>query len=137
MVGLLMRLFSFGFHLFLGLVMTAIGFVAWASNQHTLQLAALPWTGPALTYSLMGLGVAGVVITVLAIRRIMPSLFMVWSLAVLLAFARGYFFSSYNFALSGVSTALYFIAAALLAFIGSVLHARPRHAAARRQSVLA
>jgi hypothetical protein len=132
-----MRLFSFAFHLFLGVVMMAMGFLAWVSNQHTLQIALLPWTGPTLTYLLMGLGLAGVVITLLAVKRIVPLLFVVWSLAVLVTLARGYFFSSYNFGLSGVGTALCFIAAALIAFVGSALQARPKHAVARRQSVLA
>jgi hypothetical protein len=132
-----MRLFSFAFHFLLGLVMMAIGFVAWASNQHTLEIGVLPWTGPTLTYILMGLGLAGVVLTILAVRRIVPLLFVVWSLAVLVALARGYFFSSYHFGGSGVSMALYFVGAALVAFIGSALQARRKHAVARRQSVLA
>lgn len=117
--------------------MLAVGFIAWVSNQHTLQIALLPWNGPALTYLLMGLGLAGIVITLLAAKKIVPVLFVLWSLAVLVMVARGYFFSSYNFGQSGVSTALYFIAAALIAFIGSALQARAKRGVARRQSVLA
>ena len=137
MVGLLMRLFSFAFHLLLGAVMMAVGFIAWVSNQHTLQIGLLPWTGPALTYLLMGLGLAGIVITLLAARKIVPVLFVFWSLAVLVMLARGYFFSSYNFGQSGVGTALYFLAAALIAFIGSALQARAKRSVARRKPVLA
>jgi len=132
-----MRLFSFAFHFFLGVVMMAVGFVAWASRQHSLQIGFLPWTGETLTYLLLGLGLAAIVLTLLAIKRIVPVLFVLWSLFVLVILVRGYFFSPYNFGLAGVRTQLVFVGAALLAFIGSALQARRKQTAVRRQSVLA
>jgi hypothetical protein len=138
MVGLIMRLFSFVFHFLLGLVMAAIGFVALVSNQHTLRIGVLPWTGSTLTYCLFFLGLAGMAITALAVKRIVPLLFLVWSLAVLVMIVRGYFLSSYNFGMTGVDTALYLTGAAILALIGSALQMRAGYGSVRRrQSVLA
>jgi len=137
MVGLLMRIYSFVFHILLGVVMMAVGFVSVTAGEHNLQIKFLPWQGTTLTYCLLGLGLAGLVITGLAVRRIVPALFAVWSFAVLVMLVRGYFFSSYNFGLGGVRTALLFVAAALLAFAGGAWQALPKRAAARRESALA
>jgi hypothetical protein len=136
MVELLMRIFSLAFHLLLSLAMLAIGFVAWAGGHQTLQIGFLPWTGAALIYCLLLCGLGGLIITLLAARRTVRLLFVLWSLAVVVMLARGYIFSSYNFGLTGVSTALYFMAASLLALIGSARLAWPRHSGARRRSVL-
>ncbi len=137
MVELLMRIFSLAFHLFLSLAMLAVGFVAWAGGHQTLQIGFLPWTGATLIYCLLFCGLGGVLVTLLAARRTVPFLFVLWSLAVVVMLVRGYVFSSYNFGLAGVSTALYFVAASLVALIGSARQAWPRHANARRHSVLA
>jgi hypothetical protein len=132
-----MRIYSFVFHFFLGVVMMAVGFVSVTGGQHNLQIGFLPWQGARLSYCLLGLGFAGLVITALAVRRIVPVLFALWSLAVLVMLVRGYFFSSYSFGLGGVRTALLFVAAALLAFAGGAWQALPKHATARRESALA
>jgi hypothetical protein len=143
-----MRVFSFAFHLLLGLVMMAIGFVAWVSSQHTLQIGFLPWQGPALTYWLFFAGLAGVLLTVLAILRVLPFLFSLWSLAVVVMLVRGVFFSGFNFgyaantvgaALESVagSTAFLLLLGALLAAVGSVVQLRSRTAGARRRVALA
>ena len=138
MIGLIMRIFSFVFHFLLGLVMAAVGFIALISNQHTLQISVLPWTGPTLTYCLFFIGLAAIVITVLAAMRILPLLFVVWSLAVFVMLVRGYFLSSYNFGMTGVSTALYLIGGSLLALIGSALQMRSGdRSVRRRRTVLA
>jgi hypothetical protein len=132
-----MRTYSIAFHFFLGIVMMAVGFVSVTGGQHNLQIGFLPWQGMTLSYCLLGLGFAGFAITVLAVRRVVPVLFTLWSLAVFVMLVRGYFFSSYNFGLAGVRTALLFIAAALLAFAGSALLALPKRVPSRRQSALA
>jgi len=132
-----MRIFSLAFHLLLSLVMIAVGGVAWASGHAILQISFLPWSGAALIYFLLFCGIAGFIITLLAARRTAPLLFVLWSLAVVGMLLRGYVFSSYNFGLAGISTALCFIAASLLALAGSALLARPRHPAARRRPALA
>jgi peptidoglycan/LPS O-acetylase OafA/YrhL len=132
-----MRIYSFVFHIFLGVVMMAVGLVSGTGGQHNLQIRFLPWQGTTLRYCLLGLGFAALVITALAVRRVVPALFALWSLAVLVMLVRGYFFSSYSFGLGGIRTALLFVAAALLAFVGAALQALPKRATARRESALA
>ncbi len=131
-----MRIFSYAFHILLGLFLLGIGAVAWISGQ-PLQIGILPLQGAALTYFLFFSGLAGTIITLLAIFRVIPVLFTVWALAVLVMLVRGYFFSSYNFAYSSLSTALYFVAAALIAFIGSWPQFGGRAPEMRRKSALA
>ncbi len=137
MVGMIMRIYSLAFHVFLGLAMLAVGFVAWASDQHTLQIGFLPWNGPTLTYYLLAFGAVALAVSILAFKRILPVLFVLWSLTVVVMLVRGYFLSPYNFGLSGFQTAVYFTLAALVAFVGSALQLRTRKWGRRGQSALA
>ncbi len=137
MVRMMMRFYSLAFHVFLGLVMFAVGFVAWASDQHTLQIGFLPWKGPTLTYCLLGFGALSLALAVLAFKRVLPILLAVWSLAVVVMLFRGYFLSAYNFGLSGFQTAVIFTLAALLALVGSALQLRTGRWGGRRHSALA
>lgn len=132
-----MRVFSFLFHLLLIASLLAASILAWFSG-HNLTLGMLPWQGEALTYWLFGSGLAGLLIALLAWKRILPVLFLLWNVAVLAMLVRGYFFTSYNFGPGGgsLSTALYLVLAALLAACGSAIHLRASRLAARRQSVL-
>lgn len=124
MFGLVMRIYSVAFHVLLGLVMLAIGFVAWASGQHTLHIGVLPWTGATLTYCLLGFGVAAIVLALLAFKRVLPILFTLWCLAVVVMLVRGYFLSSYYLGSSGFSTAVWLTLASLAALAGSALQLR-------------
>jgi peptidoglycan/LPS O-acetylase OafA/YrhL len=120
------RIFSYIFHLLLGVALVALGFVAWSGGRHTLQIPILPWTGRALTMWVFFGGLAGILITLMAIRRKLRFLFLLWSLAVVVLLVRGYFFSSYHFRPGGFLPALAFVAAAILALAGSVLTLRRR-----------
>ncbi len=93
----LMRLFSYLFHGLLALFLLGIALLALSSGQ-TLQLDMLPWQGSPLTYWLLFAALLGLISVILAILRIWRPLFFVWSLAVLLMMARGFFFSRYHFA---------------------------------------
>jgi hypothetical protein len=148
MLGLGMRIFSFAFHLLLGLVMMAIAFVAWASSQHTLQIGFLPWQGTALTYWLFFSGLAGVILTFLAIQGILRPLFLLWSLAVLAMLVRGVFFTGFNFGYAAgtipaalgqlvLSTPVLLMIAALLAVVGSLTSLRRRPEPLRRHTAVA
>jgi hypothetical protein len=118
------RVFSYVFHLLLGAALMALGFVAWSSGRHTLQIGILPWSGRALTMWLFFGGLAGILITVMAVRKVLPFLFTLWSLAVVATLVRGYFFSSYHFTPGDFLPALGFVAAALVALVGSALQVR-------------
>ena len=115
----LMRVFSYLFHGLLTLFLLAISLVALSSGQ-PLQLEMLPWQGSSLTYWLLCGALVGLVSVVLAIRRRWRPLFFLWSLAVLLLMARGFFFSRYYFAgAPEFHRALYLTAGALLAALGA------------------
>ncbi len=124
MVGMVMRIYSLAFHVLLGLIMFAIGLVAWVSDQHTLQIGFLPWKGATLTYCLLGAGAAAIAIALLAFQRIVPVLFVLWSLAVAVMLVKGYFFGTYYFGPSGLWYAVGFVAAALVALVGSAWYLR-------------
>jgi hypothetical protein len=105
--------------------MLAVSILGW-SGGHNLAIEILPWQGATLTWVLLCSGLAGLVIAGLALKRILPVLFVLWNAAVLVLLVRGYFFSSYGFGPGGGSlcTALCFVLAALVAAVGSWVHFR-------------
>ena len=128
-LGLVLRGFSFLFHFPLIAFLLLASSLAWF-NGHNLTIGALPWQGAGLTYVLFFSALAGLIGLGLALLRRAALLFVAWNLAVLVALARGYFFSSYVFGPAGTSLgmALSLTFGALVALIGSCLHWR----AARR-----
>lgn len=129
-IAAIMRIFSFVFHSVLAFFMLAVSMVALLNGSHNLQIELLPWTGAALTYWLLGLGLAGLVIVLLALRGTLRILFLLWAVAVVIALVRGYIFSPYLFDdWSHFRSALYFILASVVAAVGGWL--QYRRAAAR------
>lgn len=137
-IGLVMKIFSYLFHLALALVMMGLATVAWLSS-HPLNLKILPWQESTLTAVLFFGGLAGLILTALAFKRILPVLFVVWNLVVVVMLVRGFFFSPYTFGPTSIafSTALYFVLAALLAFAGSLFLMRRATAPPKRRTALA
>jgi hypothetical protein len=120
----LMRVFSYLFHGLLALFLLAISLLAWSSGQ-PLQLEMLPWQGPPLTAWLLGTALVGLACVILAIFRKWPWLFFLWSLAVLVMMARGFFLSHYYFAgPAEFHRALYLTAGALIAAFGAWFQVR-------------
>jgi hypothetical protein len=137
-VGWLMRIFSFAFHIVLGVVMLAVSSVTLLSGAHSLQLQVLPWQGAALTWWLFGSGLASIVLALLALRRKLPVLFVLWTLAVFVMLLRGYFLTGYNFAFGdSFRSAVLLVLGALLAVLGSLLHARRELRQMKQSSVVA
>jgi hypothetical protein len=115
----LMRVFSYLFHGLLTLFLLGISVVALSSGQ-PLQLEMLPWQGRTLTWWLLGSALLGLLSVILAICRRWRLLFFLWSLAVLVVMARGFFFSRYYFAdPPEFHWALYLTAGALIAAFGA------------------
>ena len=74
---------------------------------------------------LFGSGLAGLALGVLAMRRKLQVLFVVWTLAVFLVLLRGYFLSGYSFAFGRrFHVAVLVVLGALAALAGSVLQVR-------------
>lgn len=115
----LMRYYSYAYHGLLALFLFALAAVAIASGSHTLQLEMLPWTGPALTYWLLGGSLFGLAAVVLAFKGTARVLLLVWSVAVVLFMLKGYVFSSYRFASGEINTVLLLMFGAILAVLGA------------------
>jgi len=120
LIALILRLFSYLFEFLLAVVLLMLGILD-ATSGNTLDLGMLPWTGPQLTHWLTGLGLIGLVCTVLAVAGWFRPLFPLWTLFVVVMAIRGYFISPYAFTgPSGFQQALWFTVACLLGFIGSL-----------------
>jgi hypothetical protein len=117
---MIVKFFSYFYHLLLSLVLVALSVVALISGGHNLQLEMLPWKEAQLTYSLLILGVCGLIAVVLAYKGILRLIFLIWSLVVLGFLFKGYIFSSYAFSGDGeFAKTLYFIGGAILACVGA------------------
>ncbi len=116
--GLLLRLFSYLFELILSLFLTGI---ALAAGSTSLQLGMLPWTGAMLNRWVLGLGVLGILVTLLAVVGRFRFLYPLWCLAVLVLMVRGFFVSGYSFAGPDEwRMALWLTAGAFVAFLGGL-----------------
>ena len=118
--GMILRVYSYLYHLVLCLFLIGISVVA-ITSSNTLKLAMLPWTGADLTTWLFWGSLAGLLSIVLAITGVFRFLFPIWAAAVLFYMARGYLFQPYTFSGDGeFSFAMWMIAGALLAFLASL-----------------
>jgi len=86
----------------------------------------LPWTGSTLTYVLFCGSLFGLVTILLALKGMLRPLFFLWSLAVTVLLVKGYFLSGYHFAAGEIRTALYLLAASILALFGAWFQMRRR-----------
>ena len=125
-LGLLLRLFSYLFHLLLSLFLLGIAILATTSHQ-SLNLGMLPFEKEHVLRGVYTLHIIGLLSTLLAITRLFKYLFPVWAAVVLYILVRGFIFSSYSFPNTGaLRSALWLILAALAAFIGALWTLKPR-----------
>ncbi len=119
-IGLLLRLYSYLYHLILSLFLIGLGIVAYSSGT-TLSLGMLPWEGEKLTQALLALGVIGLVCIFGAITGLFRWLFPIWTLVVFVLMVRGFFLSSFTY--SGADQfkgAVWLTIGALGAFLSSL-----------------
>jgi hypothetical protein len=129
-LGTILRIFSYFYEFLLSLVLLAIGGLTLSSGLHNLKLTMLPWTGSTLTYWVFWLGVAGLLITLLAVTRLFRYLFPLWCLFVVVMMFRGFFLSG-TFVFSGSDqfrTVIWLVIGAIVAFLASLLEFKPRTA---------
>ena len=100
LTGTILRIYSYLYHLILGLFLTALGGLTLASGHHNLNLGMLPWKGASLTWWVFGLGLAGIVFVVLAVTNLFRFAFPLWCLFVAILMIRG-FFLSFGYVFSG------------------------------------
>ena len=97
MLKVILRIFSYLYHLLLCLFLIAVGGIGLVSSNTILTLNMLPWEDPALTYWLFFGALAGLLSLVLAIMGRLRFLFFLWALAVFVLMVRGFFLTSYSF----------------------------------------
>ena len=107
-IEMIMKTFSYLFHALLALFLLAVAVVAWASGPSTLKIEVLPFEGPSSSYWLLGCALVGIASVYLAAKRILPVVFLAWSVVVFVMLVRGYFLSGYRFE-SGVSSIALFL----------------------------
>jgi hypothetical protein len=91
-----MRIYSYLFHGLLALFMLGISAVAMASGA-ALHLDMLPWSGETGTHVLLGAGVFGILVLLLALKGTLRFLFFLWSLVVFGMLVKGFFLGPFQF----------------------------------------
>jgi hypothetical protein len=124
----MLHIYSYLFHLVLSLFVGGIALVGWLTGSTTFDLEMVPWwSGQTLVKWLLGAALVGLLALFLAVTGKLRSLFAVWALVVLAALIYGYFLGSYSYAgMEEFQTVLWFIGAALVAFVGAMSQARRR-----------
>lgn len=133
MIGALLRIYSYLYNIALALLLIGMALVAILSQSHSLQLGMLPWKGPALTYWLLGVGLAGLFSILLAWMGKLRFLFLLYAVAIFGMALRGYFLGGYGF--SGKEEfrfAIGLTAGALLAIFGAWSQFRKKARTKRR-----
>jgi hypothetical protein len=119
-IGALLRIYSYLFHLGLSLFLLALSLVAIGSNSHTLNLGMTPFKGSALTYFLLASGLGGLISLTLALLGRLRFLFLIHALVAFGMMFRGYFLTGYTFAgKDEFRTAVWLTLGALLAIPGA------------------
>lgn len=127
MLKTIVRIFSYLFHLILGLFLLIVGAFGLLGSNKTLRMPVLPWDDPALTYWVFFGSLAGLVCLVLAVTGKLRLPFRLWTIVVFLLVVRGFFLSGYylgDFFLNAVLLTL----GAMLAVYGSWTSTRRKHA---------
>jgi hypothetical protein len=93
-VGILLRLYSYMFHLALSAFLLGIAVIAGWSHQ-SLSLGMLPFSEDQMLSRVAILGVAGLLATLLALFRVFRYLFPLWAALVLYLMVKGFLFSPY------------------------------------------
>ena len=120
MIGAILRIYSYFYTAAVALLLLGLAAVAIGSNIH-LKLAMLPWEHRALNHWLLGSGLLGLVLVVLASMGRLRILFLCYCLAIFWLMFRGYFLTGYAF--SGKDEfrfAIWLTAGALLAVFGAL-----------------
>jgi hypothetical protein len=127
MVAMIMRLFSYLYHLVLALFLLGISGIVLTSGSNNLRLGMLPWTGDQLLNWVFWGSLIGLTVVLLAVTGKFRYLFPIWALIVLVMMIRGYLIGPYVFSgSSDFSWTLLLIFGALLAFLGSLTVFRMR-----------
>ena len=126
MFALILRVYSYLYHLVLCLFLLGLAVVAMNSSS-TLSLEMLPWSGSDLVSWLLWGSLAGILSIILAITGTFRFLFAIWALTVLIMMVRGFLLKPYTFeGKPDFVSVLWLMGGALLAFLASLTLFRAR-----------
>jgi hypothetical protein len=118
--AMILRVYSYFYHLILCLFLLGLSIVAMSSST-VLKMPMLPWSGSELMSWLTWGSLLGLISIALAVTGIFRFLFPLWALAVLVLMVQGYFLKSYTFdGKSEFYMTLWLVGGALLAFLASL-----------------
>lgn len=121
----LIRIYSYIFHFLLALLLIGVSSLALLSGTD-LNLGFVPWRARQLDYWLLFSGLFGLMSVILSIGGKLRFLFLLWSVAVFVMLARGFFLTAYTFpGPAEFKQGVYVTLAALVAIIGA-WPARPK-----------
>jgi hypothetical protein len=112
-----MRFYSYLFHGLFALFLLGVSMIAITSGT-ALHLDMLPWTGETGTHILLGAGIFGILVVLLALKGTLRFLFFLWSLVVFVMLVKAFFLSSYQFD-GGFKAAALLTLGALVAILGA------------------
>jgi len=120
------RAYACVFELLVAFAALGLAWLAWADGLH-LRLPMFYAEGASLNWWLLGVGVVGLVVSLLALAGAARWPLALWALVVCVQLFRGYFLSPYRFSgRAGFWEAVWFTLAALLAFLTSLTPKRKR-----------
>lgn len=123
LIGLLLRIFSFVYHLPLALFFLGIGLFGLVDGAGNMRYELLPWTGRELVYWLTGLGFAGVMSILLALSGKNRLLFVLYAL-VMFGLMANAFQSRYYGGMEAFKSMAWITFGALGALVGAIGNAR-------------
>jgi hypothetical protein len=124
--GILLRLYSYLFHLALSAFLLGIAGIA-ASSGQPLALRMLPFDDEHMVSRVAILGTVGLFATLLALTRVFRYLYPLWAALVLYLLIKGLLLSPFSFAgPDSFKGALWLILAAGAAFFGALWVLKPR-----------
>lgn len=127
-LGAVLRVYSYLYHFLLSLFLFLISIVVLIGGKNDLQLPMLPWEGASLVHWVLGLGLTGLLVTLLAVTGFFRFAFPFWCLFVVILMARGFFLSSFYY--SGGSDqfrgAVWLFIGAAGAFLSSLMLFKPK-----------
>lgn len=118
----ILRLFSYGYHILLGLFLLGVGLVGKFSADHTtFHTPALPGDGDEqITYAI-GMGLIALLTVGLAVIAKFRPPFILWTLIAAILFFRGFFWEPYYYSnMEEFKWALYLFVGAVVAFLSSL-----------------
>lgn len=95
-LAVVLRVYSFVFHLTLSVFLLGVAFLAWRAHQ-PLSLGMLPFDEEYLVRDTAIFGAIGVVCTLTAFTKWFKLVFVIWALVVLYLMVKGFFIGSYSF----------------------------------------